>query len=90
MSSKCARCGKTVFFAEKQSYDGKDFHGICLISYKKELKPSLIGVYPGDEHRVAGQLKKTKAPRDGTVNFCPNCGNRVSGATFCSSCGNKL
>jgi len=51
MSTKCFRCGKTVFAAEKQIYDGKEFHGLCLVSFKKELKPGLIGRYPGDEDK---------------------------------------
>lgn len=37
------RCGKTVYFAEKQSYDGKDFHGICLQAFKKTQKSAVSG-----------------------------------------------
>jgi hypothetical protein len=44
---KFFRCNKTVFFAEKQSYDGKDFHGMCLTSYKKEMKSGLVGHMAG-------------------------------------------
>jgi len=33
--SKCPVCGKTVFFAERQNKDGKDYHVICL---KLQLK----------------------------------------------------
>jgi ribosomal protein S27AE len=38
MSSKCPRCGKTVYFAERQTAEGKDWHGICLMEAIKEKK----------------------------------------------------
>jgi hypothetical protein len=48
--SKCTMCGirwlvfasnnigKTVYAAEKQSYEGKEYHIICLGQYTKTLK----------------------------------------------------
>ncbi len=32
----CPGCQKTVFFAERQTKDGKDWHGSCLQKYLKE------------------------------------------------------
>ncbi|PRP88280.1 hypothetical protein PROFUN_03389 [Planoprotostelium fungivorum] len=94
MSTKCYRCGKTVYAAEKQSYDGADFHGLCLVSHKKEnMKPKLLGVYAGDEDRVAGQLNSSsikQTPAAGAVNFCGECGTKAGTGNFCSKCGNKL
>src|SRR5256885_870024 len=80
MTSRCAQCDKTVYFAEKQSYDGtvcvvllyccfvccmlccapfvcmiayerlgmmgilgKDYHGVCLQAFKKQLKSGVSG-----------------------------------------------
>eukprot|EP00013_Stygamoeba_regulata_P020235 CAMPEP_0177651242 /NCGR_PEP_ID=MMETSP0447-20121125/12426_1 /TAXON_ID=0 /ORGANISM="Stygamoeba regulata, Strain BSH-02190019" /LENGTH=103 /DNA_ID=CAMNT_0019154275 /DNA_START=55 /DNA_END=367 /DNA_ORIENTATION=- len=36
--SKCPRCGKTVYFAERQMNDGKEYHGNCLMAHLKEQK----------------------------------------------------
>ena len=56
MSSICPYCNKRVYFAERQTKDGKDYHGGCLQKLLKSEKPKLIGVYPGSEDRVAGEL----------------------------------
>jgi len=88
MSSKCAMCQKTVYFAEKQSYDGKDYHGVCLQTLKKNQKTSLSG------HTI-GFSSYPQAPASSSGNsaakFCPSCGTKNETAnSFCSNCGNKL
>jgi len=34
---QCYMCGKSVYKAEEDHYDGKMFHKLCAIAYKKEL-----------------------------------------------------
>eukprot|EP01095_Lingulamoeba_sp_RSL-Kostka_P006399 TRINITY_DN19_c0_g1_i4.p1 TRINITY_DN19_c0_g1~~TRINITY_DN19_c0_g1_i4.p1 ORF type:complete len:143 (-),score=66.99 TRINITY_DN19_c0_g1_i4:60-488(-) len=36
--AKCPGCGKTVYHAERQVRDGKDWHGLCLMQHVKEVK----------------------------------------------------
>jgi len=84
MSTPCAQCGKTVFFAEKQSYDGKDFHGICMQSYKKNQKTTLSG------HTVGFSSYPSKDSQSGGAKFCGNCGTKGESGGFCGSCGQKL
>ncbi len=35
-NSKCPQCGKTVYFAERSTFEGKDYHSICLIQRQKQ------------------------------------------------------
>eukprot|EP01133_Synstelium_polycarpum_P013660 gene13660-16087_t len=60
MSTKCARCDKVVYFAERAQKDGSTYHGNCLQQLLKETKVPLVGRYPGDEERIAGQLHLNK------------------------------
>jgi len=60
-TEKCVHCEKTVYFAERQLKDGKPYHGPCLQIVLKNTKVKLIGRYPGDEDRIAGQLNTNKA-----------------------------
>jgi len=90
----CSQCGKTVYFAEKQSYDGKDFHGICLQTYKKNMKTGLSGHQVGFSSYPAGNtgsVPVNKSPPVGGGNsFCSNCGAKATGGKFCSGCGTSF
>lgn len=63
-----------------------------------EMAQMAMGMALGQQ--MAGQLtgqnapqaapQHVQAPGSGKVNFCPNCGQAVSGGNFCSNCGYKL
>ena len=100
-----SRCGKSVYFAERQTYDGKTYHGACLqIAKKKIAESKFMGYYPGAEDRLACQLgnespaRSQPAPRaaaqvphtNSGANFCANCGAKRTGGNFCANCGTKF
>ncbi len=54
------------------------------------------GVIPGAQtapsaaNPVAPEEQPVVKPANGKINFCPNCGQPVSGGNFCMNCGQKL
>jgi len=70
--------------------------GFKMVKFEKK-KPSQIGYYPGDEERVAGQLKtqkfnpspSTSAPVSGLYHAPASGTGGGSGGGFCSQCGTK-
>jgi len=92
MTSKCAECGKTVYFAERQSYDGNDFHGTCLQAFKKKQKVGVSGHTMGfSSYPTSGQPATSSKSSGGSGgSFCASCGAKSDGGKFCASCGGKL
>jgi len=93
MSSKCPNCGKTVYFAERSSWEGKDYHAQCLIAVKNKEggihNKGWYGTTPGDPVIVSQLMQGQNADPNGP--YCSSCGKRnVVGAKFCSGCGKPL
>jgi len=88
MTSKCPRCGKTVYFAERQTAEGKDWHGLCLrqtIKEKQENAPKHM--FCIQDHPNLNPEKMQPASGDG----CPQCGAAHNpGDKFCSGCGHAF
>jgi len=89
---KCARCGKTVYFAEKTSHDGKEYHQLCLVMQHKDdgsiHNKGWYGTTPQDKNAVNSVSSQQQQPRSG---FCPQCSLELKpNAKFCSTCGCKV
>jgi len=87
--SKCVRCGKTVYFAERTLHEGKEYHQLCLGALHKEEgsihNKGWYGTTPQDKEVVFRVVKEQ--PREG---FCSQCGGSLKpNSKFCSSCGSK-
>eukprot|EP01119_Soliformovum_irregulare_P014951 TRINITY_DN4149_c0_g1_i1.p1 TRINITY_DN4149_c0_g1~~TRINITY_DN4149_c0_g1_i1.p1 ORF type:complete len:109 (+),score=8.92 TRINITY_DN4149_c0_g1_i1:19-345(+) len=105
-NQKCPRCNKTVYFAERTTAEGRDWHNLCLIAHQKEAggihNKGWYGTTPQDAAVVNAiqsekasrepQPQSTPPPSSGGAKFCSNCGAGLKGDApkFCSSCGNKV
>jgi len=38
MSMRCSECGGVVYQAETRIYDGKTFHGLCFLKWKRQYE----------------------------------------------------
>jgi len=58
--TKCPYCGKTVYFAERQICEGKEFHGVCARNYLKDKKEQDGGAaqWSGGKNYVGGSTKQ--------------------------------
>jgi len=98
--SKCPVCGKTVFFAERQTKEGKDYHGHCLQQYLKAKGDGAKTSSPfhsyTDAKRDAPPNVQKGGPGQtnitvGTGNFCSSCGcAKEADSKFCGGCGASL
>eukprot|EP01101_Sappina_pedata_P003758 TRINITY_DN151_c0_g1_i1.p1 TRINITY_DN151_c0_g1~~TRINITY_DN151_c0_g1_i1.p1 ORF type:complete len:103 (+),score=38.48 TRINITY_DN151_c0_g1_i1:39-311(+) len=90
MSSKCPRCSKTVYFAERQTAEGADWHGLCLrltLKERKENAPKHMFCIQDHANLNPDKMR----PAAGETKFCSECGaERVDGDKFCSGCGSAL
>eukprot|EP00029_Vermamoeba_vermiformis_P010208 TRINITY_DN5317_c0_g1_i1.p1 TRINITY_DN5317_c0_g1~~TRINITY_DN5317_c0_g1_i1.p1 ORF type:complete len:110 (-),score=11.91 TRINITY_DN5317_c0_g1_i1:30-338(-) len=99
-NSKCPQCGKTVYFAERSTFEGQDYHSICLIQRQKQESSihnkGFYGLTPQDPSVVhvgghASPRQQQPAQSSGTPRFCSNCGaGRAADAKFCPGCGTKF
>jgi len=84
----CPGCGKVVYFAERQTKDGKDWHGKCLQVYLKEQGKGAKGAHPfhsyTDAHRPPAPAVEAKKGPDSSPTVTPVAG---SGPKFCGGCG---
>eukprot|EP01101_Sappina_pedata_P000730 TRINITY_DN10921_c0_g1_i1.p1 TRINITY_DN10921_c0_g1~~TRINITY_DN10921_c0_g1_i1.p1 ORF type:complete len:106 (+),score=37.54 TRINITY_DN10921_c0_g1_i1:90-407(+) len=105
MSAKCPRCGKSVYFAERQLYKGVDYHQTCVWALTKEEEANRgtpvfsvaeqMHCNPDDKKPWKGGYDGGQSgsgyvnPNKNSVDC--NCGAALpAGSKFCSSCGNKL
>eukprot|EP00013_Stygamoeba_regulata_P017645 CAMPEP_0177676010 /NCGR_PEP_ID=MMETSP0447-20121125/27535_1 /TAXON_ID=0 /ORGANISM="Stygamoeba regulata, Strain BSH-02190019" /LENGTH=107 /DNA_ID=CAMNT_0019184493 /DNA_START=42 /DNA_END=365 /DNA_ORIENTATION=+ len=103
--TKCPRCGKTVYFAERQEYKGKEYHPICAGLQRKEddaaTGPPLFSLSerihcnPEDPKVHDERYHGSAGPHTGHVtpskpNACA-CGAALApNAKFCCECGAKV
>nr|WP_246001109.1 zinc ribbon domain-containing protein [Oceanobacillus piezotolerans] len=45
---------------------------------------------PNEPTISSDQVNQSTNNKKGTFNFCPNCGQKATGANFCPNCGQKL
>jgi len=86
MPSQCPRCKKTVFFAERQTAEGADWHGLCLRETLKERRET------GPKHMFCVQDHPNLNPDKMTAvasSQCTHCSAQIAvGDKFCAGCGN--
>jgi len=71
--SKCPHCNKTVYFAERQMYNGREYHQTCVWTLTKEEEKKrgqpLFSVSeamfanPHEANTTGGQEAALKAPK---------------------------
>jgi len=104
-TNKCPRCGKSVYFAEKQLYKGVDYHNTCVWQLTKEEDAARgtpvfslaeqIHCNPEDKKPWAGGYDggQSGLPQGAAPlagKACTGCGNHLEGAAkFCGGCGAK-
>eukprot|EP01102_Stenamoeba_stenopodia_P013164 TRINITY_DN4231_c0_g1_i1.p1 TRINITY_DN4231_c0_g1~~TRINITY_DN4231_c0_g1_i1.p1 ORF type:complete len:111 (-),score=20.90 TRINITY_DN4231_c0_g1_i1:58-390(-) len=102
---KCPKCGKSVYFAERQLFEGVDYHSSCVWQIAKEREasrgPPVFALHeqifcnPNDPKPWTGSGQPpaghTGGGAAGGGAFCTGCGTAAKpGAKFCGSCGNKI
>ncbi|KAM6166911.1 cysteine-rich protein 2 isoform 2-T2 [Erethizon dorsatum] len=96
MASKCPKCDKTVYFAEKVSSLGKDWHKFCLKCERcsKTLTPGGHAEHDGKPfcHKpcyatLFGPKASSVTTFTGEPNLCPRCNKRVYFAEKVTSLG---
>ncbi|XP_048655471.1 cysteine-rich protein 2 isoform X2 [Marmota marmota marmota] len=96
MASKCPKCDKTVYFAEKVSSLGKDWHKFCLKCERcnKTLTPGGHAEHDGKPfcHKpcyatLFGPKASSVTTFTGEPNMCPRCNKRVYFAEKVTSLG---
>uniref|UniRef100_UPI003AAF9034 cysteine-rich protein 2-like isoform X2 n=1 Tax=Centroberyx gerrardi TaxID=166262 RepID=UPI003AAF9034 len=98
MASKCPKCDKTVYFAEKVSSLGKDWHKFCLKCERcnKTLNPGGHAEHDGTPYCHKPCYAALFGPKGDTASFtsfsggpniCPRCNKTVYFAEKVSSLG---
>ncbi|XP_059213180.1 cysteine-rich protein 2-like isoform X2 [Centropristis striata] len=96
MASKCPKCDKTVYFAEKVSSLGKDWHKFCLKCERcnKTLNPGGHAEHDGTPYchkpcyaALFGPKAASFSSFSGGPNICPRCNKTVYFAEKVSSLG---
>jgi len=93
MSSKCPVCQKTVYYAERSTKDGVDYHKGCLIKVKDVDFQNQKQFYGTTALNYGGVKSEWKGDKLGLTPSMQGQQKGLEGNptanTFCSQCGTK-
>jgi len=93
---KCPKCGKSVYFAEKQLYQGQDYHNQCVWALTKEqeaVRGTPVFSIAEQIHCNPDDKKPWAGGYDGGQSGIPVASGGSApkvGGKFCPNCGVKL